>query len=200
MPATPSWLAAIEAVLNRSIAQSLRAESAANRLNGTSLEIEIRGLMSIRAGVHGGRLALMRADASTPDAALSGSALALLDLFRGRPGAERAEVRGDADVAARYREFLELARPDWEDELSRLIGDVPARRLSIAARSAFSWLQKAAGTAAVNLGEYLREESRDVVSGPELEEFLADVDALRETADRVEARLARLEHRFRDPA
>ena len=34
------------------------------------------------------------------------------------------------------------------------------------------------------------------MSKPEVEEFLGQVDALRETADRVEARIARLERRL----
>ncbi len=55
-------------------------------------------------------------------------------------------------------------------------------------------------SAGENLAEYLQEESRDLVSKPELEEFLLGVDQLRETADRVEARLARLEQRLRGPA
>jgi hypothetical protein len=42
----------------------------------------------------------------------------------------------------------------------------------------------------------LQEESRTLVSRPEVEEFLGQVDVLRETADRVEARIARLERRL----
>ena len=108
---------------------------------------------------------------------------------------ERVEITGDAEIAARYRDLLELARPDWEEELSRLVGDLPARRLSLAARAALSWARGVARTARANVAEYLEEESRALVSKPEVEEFLASVDELRETADRVEARLARLERR-----
>jgi hypothetical protein len=121
---------------------------------------------------------------------------ALLDLFaRREDGAvahERAAVQisGDAEIAARYRDLIELARPDWEEELSRLIGDLPARRLSLAAQAALSWARGFARTAGANVAEYLQEESRALVSKPEVEEFLANVDELRETADRVEARLA----------
>jgi ubiquinone biosynthesis protein UbiJ len=81
-----------------------------------------------------------------------------------------------------------------------VLGDLPARRLSLALRSGFSWFKKAGRTAAQNLAEYLQEESRDLVNRPELEEFLAAVDELRETADRVGARLERLERRLKDPA
>jgi len=48
-----------------------------------------------------------------------------------------------------------------------------------------------------NIAEYLQEEGRDLVNKTELEEFLRGVDELRETADRIEVRLARLEARLK---
>ena len=211
MPATPAWLAAIEAVLNRGIGQSLRAAGVAAQLDGTSLALEVRGILRIRVAVAAGRLALLKraetgAQDMRADALVSGSAVALMELFAGRLGkaaarnGERVDIRGDAEIAARYRELLALSRPDWEEELSRVVGDLPARRLSLAAQSAVSWLRKSARTTARNLAEYLQEESRDLVSAPELEEFVADVDTLRETADRVEARLRRIERKLEGTA
>lgn len=203
MPATPVWLAAVESLLNRSIAESVRASEAAERLNQTSIALDIDGFARICIAVCAGRLALAGGDGSAADAVVAGSPIALLGLFArkrggaaGARGAERLRIAGDAEIAARYRELLELARPDWEDELSRIVGDLPARRISLAAQSALSWARKLARTASENLSEYLQEESRDLVSKPELEEFLAEVDELRETADRVEARLSRLERRI----
>jgi ubiquinone biosynthesis protein UbiJ len=43
------------------------------------------------------------------------------------------------------------------------------------------------------MAEYLTEESRDLPTRIEVDEFLADVDRLREATDRLEARLAALE-------
>jgi len=106
-------------------------------------------------------------------------------------------ILGDAEVAARYRELFTLARPDLEEELSRLIGDLPARRLSLAAQGALGWVKKLGRTAGENLAEYLQEESRDLAAKPEVEEFVQGVDRLRDTADRVEARLARIEQRLK---
>jgi len=207
MPATPVWLAAIESLLNRGIDQSLQARALAGRLNGTSMELRVAGLAPIRIAAFAGRLALTSAGAAGAgargaDAVIAGSPPALLDLFARRAdsaaprGSERVHVSGDAEIAARYRELLELARPDWEEELSRLIGDLPARRVSLAAQAALSWARGFARTARANVAEYLQEESRALVSRPEVEEFLAQVDVLRETADRVEARIARLERRL----
>jgi ubiquinone biosynthesis protein UbiJ len=112
-------------------------------------------------------------------------------------GRARAVVSGDAEIANSYRELLALARPDLEEELSRLVGDVPARGLSQFALKTMEWARKARRAAGENIAEYLQEEGRDLVSNTELDEFLRGVDALRETADRVDARIARFEQRLK---
>src|ERR1700719_200374 len=45
-----------------------------------------------------------------------------------------AQLHGNAEIANQYRELFMLARPDPEEELSRWIGDIAARRLSEFAR------------------------------------------------------------------
>jgi ubiquinone biosynthesis protein UbiJ len=205
MPATPVWLAAIESVLNRSIDRSQRAGAAARRLDRTSLQLDIEGIARIRASVCASHLALSSDGDPGADAIIAGPPSALLSLLaQGRaagaaPDRTRTSVRisGDADVASGYRELLALARPDLEEELSRLVGDLAARRLSLAAQGALGWLRRLGRTAGENLAEYLQEESRDVVGKYEVEEFVQGVDRLRDTADRVEARLARIEQRLK---
>jgi ubiquinone biosynthesis protein UbiJ len=224
MPATPAWLASAEALLNRSIDSSAQAGALARRLQGTSLQVDVEGITRIRAMAQQGRLALLTggaggaggaggsggADGSTEaDATISGSLPALLQLLNtgsnrepggsaaaGRP----AQIRGNAEIANQYRELFLLARPDPEEELSRWIGDIPARRLSEFARHAFAWVRRARRTAGENIAEYLQEEGRDLVNKTELEEFLHGVDELRETVDRIEARLGRLEARLKGAA
>jgi ubiquinone biosynthesis accessory factor UbiJ len=203
MPATPAWLASVEALLNRSIGQSMRATAAARRLNNTSLQIDIEGVYALRATVSAERLALMAGAESEANAVISGSPWALIELLTGGANAEgrpSTQIRGDAEIANRYRELFALARPDFEEELSRWTGDVPARRLSQFARAAFSWLRDSARTARENIAEYLQEESRDLVNRAELEEFLLGVDQSREMADRIEIRLARLERQIKGTA
>ena len=211
MAATPAWLAAVEASLNRGVYASMQATALARRLGGTALLLNIEGMASIRINVVRGRLSLTDARSSLDseavepaDATISGSPLALLRLvgtngLAGTTGG-RAVVTGDAEIANSYRELLALARPDFEEELSRLIGDVPARRLSQFALKTVEWVRGARRTAGENIAEYLQEESRDLVNKPELEEFLHGVDTLREAADRVDARIARLEQRLKGSA
>ena len=208
MPATSPWLASAEAVLNRNIAASSQAAALAQRLDGTSLQIEIQGLARIRASVFAGHLALMTGDgapgatpAPAPDAEISGSVPALLQMMRAARPSEQSKVsvqiRGNAETANVYRELFAAARPDLEEELSRWIGDLPARRLSEMARSVRAWARRARRTAGENITEYLQEEGRDLVTKTEMEEFLRGVDGVRETVDRIDARLKRLEQPFR---
>jgi ubiquinone biosynthesis protein UbiJ len=127
---------------------------------------------------------------------IAGSPSALLGLMAGAataPNSRRAQVRGDAQIAAAYRDLLRVARPDFEEELARLVGDLPAQRVSRLARGALAWGGRAGRRFGENIAEYLQEESRDLVNKTELEEFLRAVDELREASDRIEARLRRLE-------
>jgi ubiquinone biosynthesis accessory factor UbiJ len=204
MPATPAWLASAEALLNRCIDSSTQAALLARHLQGTSLQVDIGEITRVRACAHHGRLALTTGDDTAADAVISGSPAALLQLLKGgarrEPGQSAAQIRGDAEIANRYRELFMLAKPDPEEELSRWIGDFPARRLSQFARSVLGWARHARRTAGENIAEYLQEEGRDLVNTTELDEFLRGVDELRETADRIEARLARLEARHQGAA
>jgi ubiquinone biosynthesis protein UbiJ len=130
---------------------------------------------------------------------ISGSLPALLQMLKaGAPAAQArsaVQIRGDAEIANLYRDLFAAARPDLEEELSRWVGDLPARHLSQLAKSVRTWARRARRTAGENIAEYLQEEGRDLVTKPELEEFLRGVDGVRDSVDRIEARLILLERR-----
>jgi ubiquinone biosynthesis protein UbiJ len=199
MPATPAWLASIEALLNRNIDASGSGVELARRLDGTCIQVDLEGWIRIRASV-AGRLALTPGDDSPVDALIKGSPVALLNLLTGRAAGaatlRAAQISGDAEIANLYRELFALARPDMEEELSRFVGDLPARRIARFAHQGSAWIRSAGRTLRENLSEYLQEESRDLVNPTEYQEFLRGVDEARETADRIEARLAGLERRL----
>jgi ubiquinone biosynthesis protein UbiJ len=206
MPVTPAWLASAEAVLNRNIAASSEAAALTRRLQGTSLQVNVDGFTRVRAACMGGRLALLAGDdspgdASPADAVISGSPPALIQMFKAATPSTQTrssvQIRGDAEIANLYRELFAAARPDLEEELSRWVGDLPARHLSQLALSVRTWARRARRTAGENIAEYLQEEGRDLVTKTELEEFLRGVDAVRDGVDRIEARLKGLEQRVR---
>jgi ubiquinone biosynthesis protein UbiJ len=104
-----------------------------------------------------------------------------------------AQISGDAEIAQVFQKLFAAARPDFEEELSRLTGDVAAHGIAGFARGAIAFGRRARDTFAANIAEYLTEESRDLPARIEVDEFLADVDRLREATDRLEARLAAIE-------
>jgi ubiquinone biosynthesis protein UbiJ len=194
-------LASAEAVLNRNIAASSKAQALVRRLEGTSLQIDVSGIARFRTTCFGGRAALLAGDDSPADAVISGSVPALLQMLKaGAPTAQTRsslQIRGDAEIANLYRDLFAAARPDLEEELSRWVGDLPARHLSQLAKSVRTWARRARRTAGENLAEYLQEEGRDLVTKTELEEFLRGVDGVRDSVDRIEARLTRIEQRVK---
>jgi ubiquinone biosynthesis protein UbiJ len=186
-------------MLNRSIGAQARAAALLLRLEGKSLQLDVDGLLRVRALAGHGRLALLAGDDSPADAVISGGGAALLLMMSGTatPLAQGSSVtvRGDAEVAGMYRELLALARPDPEEEAARFLGDLPARRLGNLARQAHRWLKHTRHSIGANVAEYLTEESRDLVNRTELDEFLRGVDDLRDAVDRLEARLRHLDRR-----
>ena len=188
----------LAAVLNRNVAQSNRASALTAQLDGRTLSLVLEGTpLTLYFRVADGRIAIDGGQPGEADASLSGSPLALLSLAG--PGAEdrlrgsAIRIAGDAEVAQRFRDLLQQAQPDFEEELSRVVGDVAAHQVAGLARGLLDWGRKAAGSLSTSVAEYLQEESRDLPTRIEVEEFLEAVDRLRESADRLEARLARLE-------
>jgi ubiquinone biosynthesis protein UbiJ len=197
----------LENVLNRGLPRSPRAQQLCAELVGRRVGITVGPVQSGGSGyllvestgdalklslVTAGTSAGVPADAP-PDAMVIGGPLSLLALSGSAPEAvlQRGDVRidGDAELAQKFRELALLLRPDLEEELSLVLGDVPAHQLGRFARAAFGWTRKAAATTVRNVAEYLGHERQDLVPRSEAEQFLQGVDTVREDVDRLAARI-----------
>ena len=187
--------ATIENVLNRGLPRSPRAQQLCAQLAGRRIAIEAPSLARLLVESTGNSLRVTRGSLPA-DAEVIGGPLSLLALGGGAADAALSrgeiEVRGDAELAQKFRELARLLAPDPEEELSLLIGDVAAHRMGRLARGALGWSRDAAATLLQDIGEYFSHERGDLVSREEGEQFLRGVDALREDADRLDARLALL--------
>jgi ubiquinone biosynthesis accessory factor UbiJ len=112
------------------------------------------------------------------------------------------EISGDTHLGHQFGEFMAGLDIDWEEQLSRLTGDVIAHEIGNAARGLLDWGSRQTRTFEQNLQEYLQEELRMTPSRLEIEPFLADVDRLRDDVERLDARISRLQsgHTQKDPA
>lgn len=191
----------IENLLNRNLPRSPRARELCGALKGRRVMIEARGLgWMLIAESLGDSISLTKggADANPPDAEISGSLLNLAALAGPDPEAviQRGDVsiRGDAEIAQKYRELAMLLKPDVEEELSRIIGDTPAHQALRLARMAANFGRRAATTSVRNVAEYLAHERGDLVPRAEAEDFYRGVERLREDLDRLDARTRALEN------
>jgi ubiquinone biosynthesis protein UbiJ len=185
----------LQAAIDREIAASPRARELLTQLEGRSLAIEARYTprqVTLRATA--GRLQIDRnAQDGASDARLAGTPFALAMLARENPSEviRRGDVTltGDGQVAERFQELVSLLKPDLEDSLSRIVGDVPAHAAGGLLRRVLGFGRDSADTLARNAGEYLVHERRTLVPRAEAQDFLEQVDELRERADRLEARV-----------
>ena len=102
------------------------------------------------------------------------------------------QVSGNAKLATEVLHLARHLRWDVEEDLSRLVGDVAAHRAVALARELFAWQLDAARRLGASLAEYAIEERRMLVTRAEFEPFAAQTARLRDSLDRLEARLRRL--------
>jgi ubiquinone biosynthesis protein UbiJ len=197
---------AIENLLNRNLPRSPRAQELCATLKGKAVRIEARGLgWRLDCESLGTSLKLTKAHAAerTPDAEIAGSLMRLAALAGPHPEEviQRGDVhiRGDAELAQKFRELAMLLKPDVEEELSKLIGDTPAHQALRLARAVTGFGRRAVNTGVRNVAEYLAHERGDLVPRAEAEDFHRGVERLREDVDRLDARVRLMEQSEASP-
>ena len=186
-------------VLNRNIRATTPARELCEKLAGSVVAVRVRDTaLTTWFIVHDDHLELTTDTDLEPDILICGSLFALARMA-GVPGASAVrdgslEFTGDPLLAQEFQQLLTFAKPDIEEELSGFVGDVAAHRLGEIARGVGNWSREARSTMGANIREYLQEESRDVPSRYEVDRFAANVNALRDDVDRLDARMKRLEY------
>jgi len=185
-------------ILNRNIQESTPARELCEELSGTVIAVRVSDTaLAAYFIVNDEAVHVVAATSQDPDVLISGSLIALAGLT-GQSGTAAIrdgslDISGDAELAGRFQQLLTYAKPDLEEELSGIVGDVTAHRLGEFARGIGRWGREARSTMGANIREYLQEESRDTPSRYEVEKFNAEVSKLRDDVDRIEARLNRLQ-------
>jgi ubiquinone biosynthesis protein UbiJ len=104
-----------------------------------------------------------------------------------------AGIEGDSALAAELRYLARHLRPDLEEELSKLVGDVAAQRIGQAARGLMRWQADAAARMGDAFADYATDERGFFVRRIELDAFAARVRALADALEHLEKRLDALD-------
>lgn len=193
---------ALESALNRALALDPDTRARLAALDGRAVTLDFAGgsgrpAPALRLVVDGERLCVGPAfdgESALRVAATPASLLALA-FARGRADAlapGRVQIAGDAELARRLEQIANRFAPDVDEAFARAFGDIAGPRIARTFRAAFAWSRDSAKSLARDAAEFLTEEGRDLVARAELEQFLDDVDAVRERTDRLAARVERL--------
>jgi ubiquinone biosynthesis protein UbiJ len=105
------------------------------------------------------------------------------------------KLEGDADLAQTISALGKNLRWDAEHQLSRIFGDIAARRMANTGKAVVANLKTAATRLNENLAEYFLEENPMLVRPERVTEFADQVARLRDDAERLMKRIEKLEKR-----
>jgi ubiquinone biosynthesis protein UbiJ len=102
------------------------------------------------------------------------------------------QIEGDAEFANVISQVAQGVRWEAEEDLSRFIGDIAARRIVGGARMAIDAAFTAQRRLSENIAEYFLEEQPLLVRPRAVQDFSSDVAALRDDVERLSKRIDRL--------
>ncbi|MCB1776402.1 MAG: SCP2 sterol-binding domain-containing protein [Candidatus Competibacteraceae bacterium] len=196
--ATAAFIAAgLETALNYYLRLDPEVWPRLAELEGAVIAIEPEGLgtaLYLSPGSQGIRVA--DHCEGEPTVRIRGALPALVRQWRGQAVGEEISVDGDSAVGRQFQILLIRLDIDWEEHLSKVMGDALAHQLGALWRGFHDWRQRTSATFLRDGGEYLQQELRALPPRPAVESFLSAVDVLREDADRLEARMTRLRRQW----
>ncbi|SEL34741.1 ubiquinone biosynthesis accessory factor UbiJ [Halomonas daqiaonensis] len=201
-------LAGLERTLNALLARDPAAPSRLARLAGQRILLRLeQPALALAIHFHPAGLDLLRTDDTAEegfDAVVEVDAETLGELLGGA-SVERLMFQGKLAVRGRTH-LLEATRDllldldlDWEAELARWLGDIPAHSLAEGLRSLSRWGLRTRQEFCADVSEYVFEEARLLPGRHQLETLRDQMTEMEIATDRLEARLARLRRRLSEP-
>ncbi|MFK7995091.1 MAG: SCP2 domain-containing protein [Granulosicoccus sp.] len=171
-------------------------------INGCVVRVNITApTISILMTVVDGRVFLAQPDdmntlEKSADTTITGSLKALRSLLDGNDALYKGDVliEGDIGIGQQLKQIAAQLDPDWQDAVSPYLGDSLTHRLDTAQSRLAGWLKRSRHSFDQNTSEYLQEEIELLAPNSEVQVFCREVDELRASADRLAARVQRLEN------
>ncbi len=197
-PDTANLLLPLQSLINRRIAASAAATELCEQLDSRILAMQIRDTsLTLYFTARGSTLELDTRFPGDADAIITGTPLGFASMAAPKDPNDRRtsglKFEGDPEIGHRFQRLLALVQPDWEEELSRLLGDVAAHQIGNFFRAATAFGKQALTSLSENAAEYVQEESRDVVNRFEQQDFADEVAQVAAEVDAAAERLGAVE-------
>jgi ubiquinone biosynthesis protein UbiJ len=204
-PLPPSLLAFIERSLRNLLQLDPEAQQRVARMAGKVLAVELKGLeQTLYLFPERDGLRLTGQHEGNVHVRVRGTPLALLAMAANREHRNATfsgdvEIIGDLALGRHLQALLADLDVDWEELLSRYVGDIAAHQLGNFGRAFARWAGRTRRVLEQNTVEYLRIEAELVPDTADVQDFMNAVDGLRSDVDRLEARLRRLQQQVTGP-
>ena len=159
---------------------------------GKSVQFNISLVSSTVVILENGSLAIAGAT-NTPDATVTIPISLLPRLISKDESAKmHINIEGDTHLAAELAKVFANMRWDYEDDLSKVVGDIPANKIGEFSRKTVNAVKETTTNLAEMLSEYWQEEKPMIAKKRHIETFNEQVDTLRADTARFEKKLQKL--------
>lgn len=179
-------------ILQHVIAQNSWANNMLLPFAGKSVKVNIALLHTSFIVLENGSLAIA-GETNIPDASITIPPSLLLRLIAKDEAAKlQIKIEGDTHLATELAKVFSQMRWDYEDDLSKIVGDVPANKMGELSRNNVNTAKATTINLAEMLSEYWQEEKPMIAKKRHVEQFNGGVDTLRADVERLEKRLNKL--------
>ena len=102
------------------------------------------------------------------------------------------DIAGDMKLAQRLFRIFSTVEFDWEEEIAKRVGDIPARRIGNFVRWGKNSVIGSESRLAKKVRSFVTEQTHMIPSRSRVEKFMDDVDTLKADVDRMGKRVQRL--------
>ncbi|WP_375754066.1 SCP2 domain-containing protein [Vibrio sp. HN007] len=197
MSLDPMATAAIETALNSLIKESHEQSKQLLRLKGQVLQIHLIEVDKTLTFIFSQQIDVLANYEGKPDSYLSLHLSALPELrdesnITRLIKQEKIELEGDIKLVQSFSQLLKDIKPDIEERMSRYTGDIVAHTVVQGAKEIGCWVKKQARKHESHLAQVLTEEWRIAPPPLEVAFFCDQVDDVKNQAEKLESRLAKL--------
>lgn len=198
----PSLLLPLQQLLNRLIVNDPVTHQRLRALDGRAVMVRLEppGIGLVLSWTDGQMQVQVDPEGPADLALRASPGVLLAQLLRAlsgqAPQAHGMQLAGDAELARVLAEVARHYRPDPGALLRPLFGEVIGQSLAEGLAGAAKLARRSLQRLAENGSDYLREESRVLISHSEQSELIDAIETLRDDVERAELRLQRLRQRL----
>ena len=185
-------LSKLNHLINYSLELDPHSHVLINKLANQSLRVTLKGTpCDLIFYCCNNQLLIKPFDSSKYDASISGAPLTLIKIAITQQidSSLSIEITGNLSTIDSFRKLISTLEIDWEEQLSRLIGESAGVALHQRVKNSLHWLKNMSTNFCQNLTEISQEEYQLFPSRAECEQFYNEVDDINLETERLEKKL-----------